>query len=370
MTTPRSGPFRPGPGRRPPYLAGREEEQALLRERLNDLSDGVAPRSGVVVHGPRGNGKTTLLHWLEREVEAEPKVDSVWLTPSSFHGERELASRLLPKAPWRWLYSGPIATRRPFRARERETISAVESALTARAKRRSFVLLLDEAHTLTPDIGRALLDASQAVAARLPFLLVLAGTPDLVLSQMGASFRSRAQAIPVGRLTEEAAREAVLRPFADAGIPITEEALAHILGESDGHPYFLQLWGLSVWHRARNGSDRPARVTLAEVEAAQADFDGQKNFYFRDRYDEIRNALRPAVALAEAFSEAPLLDDRSLEAALRRGLGEEGPPEEIPAMEEFFHSLGFIWRPGTGAAWEPGIPSLMDYIRETAPTPP
>lgn len=369
-----TGPFRPGPGRRPPYLAGREGEQAFLRERLNDLADGVAPRSGVVVHGPRGNGKTTLLHWLEREVESEPKVDSVWLTPSSFHGEQELASRLLPKAPWRRFSSGPIPHRRPFRARDRETISAVESALTARAKRRSFVLLLDEAHTLTPDIGRALLNASQSVGARLPFLLVLAGTPGLraVMSQMGASFRSRARAIPVGRLTEEAAREAVLRPFADEGVPITEDALAHILAESHGYPFFLQLWGLSVWRQARRGSEPPSGVTRADVAAAQPDFDGQREIYFRDRYDEIRNAerLRPAVAMAEAFSEAPLLDDRGLEAALRRGLGEEAPSEEIRAMEEFFHSLGFIWRPGTGAAWEPGIPSLMDYIRVTAPTPP
>ena len=233
MTTPRSGPFRPGPGKRPPYLAGREAEQALFRDWLNDLSDGVAPRSGVVVHGPRGNGKTTLLHWLEREVDAEPRVDSVWLTPSSFHGEQELVSRLLPKTPWWRLSPGPIANRRPLRGREMETISAVESALTARAKRSSFVLLLDEAHTLTPDIGRILLNASQSVGARLPFLLVLAGTPGLraVLRLMEASFRNRARAIPVGRLTDEAAREAVLRPFADEGVPITEEALAHILRE-------------------------------------------------------------------------------------------------------------------------------------------
>ena len=374
MTTPRSGPFRPGPGKRPPYLAGRQAEQALLRDWLGDLADGAAPPSEVVLHGPRGNGKTTLLHWLEREVDAEPKVDSVWLTPSSFHGEQELVSRLLPKTPWWRLSPGPIANRRPLRGREMETISAVESALTARAKRRSFVLLLDEAHTLTPDIGRIVLNASQSVGARLPFLLVLAGTPGLraVLRLMEASFRNCARAIPVGRLTDEAAREAVLRPFADEGVPITEEALAHILRESDGYPYFLQLWGLSVWRQARRGSEPPSGVTRADVAAAQPDFDGQREIYFRDRYDEIRNAQRlgPAVALAEAFSEAPLLDDRGLEAALRRGLGEGASPEEIRAMEEFFHLLGFIWRPGTGVVWEPGIPSLMDYIRETAPTPP
>ena len=374
MTTPRTGPFRPGPGRRPPYLAGRQAEQALFRDWLGDLADGVAPPSEIVLHGPRGNGKTALLHWLEREVDSNPKVDSVWLTPSSFRSERGLADLLVPKSRWRWLSPDQISYRW-FRWRpEQETISAIDAALTARVKRRSFVLLLDEAHTLTPDIGRALLNACQSVGARLPFLLVLAGTPGLraVLSRMGASFWSRAHAIPVGRLPEEAARDAVLRPFEDEGISVTEEALAHILGESHGYPYFLQLWGLSVWRQVRRGSEPPSGVTRADVAAAQCEFDGQKEIYYRDRYDEIRDAesLGPAVALAEAFSEAPLLDDRALEAALRRGLGEGASPEEIRAMEEFFHLLGFIWRPGTGVVWEPGIPSLMDYVREKAPTPP
>lgn len=306
------------------------------------------PRVKSCSTGPRGNGKTALPHWLEREVESNPKVESVWLTPSSFRSERGLADLLVPKSRWRWLSPDQISYRWLRWRPEKETISAIDAALTARAKRRSFFLLLDEAHTLTPDIGRSLLNASQKVGGRLPFLLVLAGTPGLraALSLMGASFRSRAQAIPVGRLTEEAAREAVLRPFADEGVPITGDALAHILAESHGYPYFLQLWGLSVWRQARRGSEPPSAVTRADVAAAQPDFDGQREIYYRDRYDEIRNAQRlgPAVALAEAFSEAPLLDDRSLEAALRRGLGEEARPEEIPAMEEFFHSLGFIWR--------------------------
>ena len=345
-----------------------------MREWLGDLADGAAPPSEVVLHGPRGNGKTALLHWLEREVESNPKVESVWLTPSSFRSERGLADLLVPKSRWRWLSPDQISYRWLRWRPEKETISAIDAALTARAKRRSFVLLLDEAHTLTPDIGRSLLNASQKVGGRLPFLLVLAGTPGLraAMRRMGASFWNRARAIPVGRLTEEAARQAVLRPFADEGVPITDDALAHILAESHGYPYFLQLWGLSVWRQARRGSEPPSGVTRADVAAAQPDFDGQREIYYRDRYDEIRDAerLRPAVALAEAFSETPLLDDRGLEVALRRGLGEDALSEEIRAMEKFFHSLGFIWRPGTGAAWEPGIPSLMDYIRETAPTPP
>ena len=65
-----SGPFRPGAGGLPPYLAGREGEQRLFRELLQDLQRGVPSSSEVVLYGPRGNGKTALLFWLEREIRS------------------------------------------------------------------------------------------------------------------------------------------------------------------------------------------------------------------------------------------------------------------------------------------------------------
>ena len=69
------------------------------------------------------------------------------------------------------------------------------------------VLLLDEAHMLDPEVGRELLNASQEVGRDLPFLLVLAGTPNLQshLGQMGASFWNRAEQVRVGRLSGRAA---------------------------------------------------------------------------------------------------------------------------------------------------------------------
>ena len=30
--------------------------------------------------------------------------------------------------------------------------------------------------------------------------------------------------------------------------------------------------------------------------------------------------------------------------------------------------LGYVWRPETTPMWEPGIPSLMDYVREFTPS--
>ena len=68
----------------------------------------------------------------------------------------------------------------------------LDRVLRARARKNPLVLLLDEAHTLDRELGRTLLNASQVVAEELPFLLALAGTPNLEtqLNRMGASFRS------------------------------------------------------------------------------------------------------------------------------------------------------------------------------------
>ena len=56
-------------------------------------------------------------------------------------------------------------------------IEALTGLLEARCARKPLVALLDEAHTLDPEVGKVLLNSSQKVRARAPFLLVLAGTP-------------------------------------------------------------------------------------------------------------------------------------------------------------------------------------------------
>ena len=86
----------------------------------------------------------------------------------------------------------------------------------------------------------------------LPFLLVLAGTPNLRshLNTMNASFWSRADRRPVGRLDSEATAAAIREPLQSEDIAIDEDALAHVVRESHGYPYFVQLWGDALWRRA------------------------------------------------------------------------------------------------------------------------
>lgn len=355
----------------PPYLAGRESEQTLFRELLTDLSNGFPPDSEVVLHGPRGNGKTALLGWLEAEAASFPSVEVVHRTPSEVPDRARLAEELLPESWWERVAPSEVSvggmTWRPGQARP----PSARALLSVRAARAPLVLLLDEAHTLDPAVGRELLNASQQVGRRMPFLLVVAGTPNLAsqLGAMNASFWNRAEQVRIGRLTASAAGEAFLRPLGEAGIGVSEDALAAMVRESQCYPYFVQLLGRAVWRAARLSEAR-REVTLETVAAARPDFDRTRDAYYRHRYQELTRRRRLGVgqAVAEAFRGRSALHDLELASVIEQSLGAPDDPERVEQARDDLCELGYLWGSETRPEWEPGIPSLMDYIRESGPT--
>ena len=375
MTTrSRQGPFRPGAGGLPPYLAGRASEQALCRALLGDLRDGLAPSRDLVLHGPRGNGKTALLVWLQQEAAAYAGVDVLSLTPAGMPDETKLVERLLPTSWWRRFAPGQVSVQGITWRPGRHDPPPLDEALAVRVRKAPLLLLIDEVHTLDVAVGRALLNAGQQVGRRLPFLLVLAGTPSLRahLNAMDATFWNRADRHPIGRLDGSATAAALRNPLRSDDIEIDDDALAHIVRDSHGYPYFVQLWGQAVWRRAVAATP-PAtagerRITLAAAAAVQAAVDREKDDYCLDRYEELETShlLPVARAVAEAFDTGPLLDDVQLETAIRRGL--EAAPESDPTeAKDLLRNVGYVWRPEAKPVWEPGIPSLLDYVREHVP---
>ena len=370
-----TGPFRPGDGGLPPYLAGRESEQALFHSLLAMLDRGEAPPSEVILYGPRGNGKTALLAWLEEVAAPSYAVDVIRLTPSKIRTGLQLAQRLLPRIWWDAVKPDTIAIRGvTWRPGHDVPAPAADEVLAARASKRALVLLLDEAHTLEPEVGRELLNAAQEVGRRAPLLLVLAGTPNLQahLGTMSASFWDRSRGRPLGRLEASSAADAICRPFRSEDIPVCAEALAHIIGENHGYPYFLQLWGAAVWNRVvGDPSAQPHRVTIADTRACQSVFEFERNLYYLRRHDELEKLrLLPAArAVAEMFDTSECVGGSELKAAVRRGLGPDADEDAVDSAVQRFGHLGFIWRAGAMPDWEPGIPSLMDYIRQVVPAP-
>lgn len=366
-------PFKPGPGGVPPYFAGRETERSLLLDRFEGLRAGEPPAQPVIFYAPRGNGKTALLAWAEQQVEGDDGLDWLWMTPADLPVPEKVAGRLQLNsgidriAPQNIGVAGVSLGLRPS---EEEPLLA--KALQARAKARPFVVFLDEAHTISAEVGHLLLNAAQTAGRRSPFLLVLAGTPDLRdrLRGIGASFWGRSDIRPLGRLDAEAAAEAIRRPLAGADVEIEPEALDRIVRESHGYPFFVQIWGRAVWERANQSSDAGRCVTATVVEEAAPEFHAIRNRYYEDRFDELeeRRLVAPAREVALAFRGRKQLTGTEFREAVRRGTAPGDGPEETAAVRVLKH-LGLVWKSDGAPTWEPGIPSLMDYILEYAPAP-
>ena len=365
--------FKPGPGGRPPYLAGREHEQQICRAFLDQLRQGAAPPRDLIFYGPRGNGKTTLLSWLHEAARARDAVDVIHLTPAAVPTEEKLARRLLAPTWWRRLLPGEVSISGVrWRAGQSRDAPSLDEVLAARTGKKPLLLLLDEAHTLDAGVGHALLNASQIVGRKQPFLLALAGTPHLEsrLSEMDVSFWSRSELLPIGRLDAAAAADALRLPLAGENVAIDDDALAQLVAANQGYPYFVQLLGEALWRRVvAGGSPAGGRITRTDVEAVRADFDQKKGRYYLQRYNELQDqGLLPAArAVAEAFEKRDRLDGAQLESAVRRGLGEPGGGRQAAATAKTLGHLGYIWRPDAVPTWEAGIPSLMDYVRTHAP---
>ena len=326
------------------------------------------PRDAIVI-GPRGNGKTALLRWFQQEIEAGSGADVVWLTPSDIEDLDSLATELVPLHRFESLRPETLSFsigigRLGWELGDRP--ASLTRLLMARCKRRPLVTLLDEAHNLDKRVANVLLNASQSVTAEAPFLLVLAGTPELQmrLNEVSATFWNRAKQIGIGRLDATATAAALTRPFAKQEPPVTFEAgaLGKVVAETQGYPYFVQLWGDALWNAA---NDIGATVIhTAIVEAASVAFGSERENYYEDRRNELeqRDLLGVAASVASAFRRKETLSGGELRAAIASAQP-DGATTDALRLEDGLASVGYVWRrPGAGNRWEPGIPNLMTYV--------
>ena len=330
-------------------------------------------------------GKTALLGWFKDEVEkSEAKKNSirvVWVTPHKLNSPLDLWNSLLPPPSWIKERLGKL--KKANAGIELQGVKAAvgfeltesinqefENTLIKKNKKRPLILLLDEAHKMGTGLCYQLLNVYQIVRKETPFMLVLAGTPGLqnFLSNVGATFVERARYISLGRLDEQSSADAISKPFEEQGIQITEDALSLIVEDSQCYPYFLQLWGSSLWDIAT--VKNLTLITEKQVVVAKEQVLSTRQEMYKGRRKKLNKiGLRATtVAIAKAFQNTKEMSEDTILKIITDNL----PVDKLNAQTneerlQIFIDNDFIWQQQGLDLYEPGIPSLMTYVLNQQP---
>ena len=368
-----SNPFKPGSGQTPPHLAGRGGAKHNINELLAELNEPHGVSSDAILYGPRGNGKTTLLGWVYNHCVAVPQhITVLRITPSRTASLKEqlMSSMGTALAQVTTEGAGSVGAMIARLTGKRSVVQSsqaepLESFLIKQAHKTPLVLLVDEAHTMPAEWGHELLNVSQGVRQDAPFLLLLAGTPGIEehMASIDVTFWDRSVDIPLGLLDTDATTAAITGPMSKAGISLAPNVLPKVAAESQGYPYFIQLWGKELWGAAIQANRKQIDEALLSV--ARDNVNDRKNIFYRRRYNEItRQGLeRTAIDVANGFNDRETINSHELRSIVAGMPVAFDPPADVLATITKLKNLGYIWQgPATSDDWQPGIPSLMTHV--------
>lgn len=323
-------PYSPGAGTPPPELAGREIILELAENAIARTQKGRATKS-LMLLGLRGVGKTVLLNRIDQIAEeagcrtalfeADPNRSFPEQITQQLHrillrlDRRERVNEKVQKAfvllrgfasafsvkygEFEVGLSGDIATGN-LNIDLTDLLVAVGEA--AESRNTVAVMMVDEVQYIAKVGLGALIMALHKVSQRqLPVLFFGAGLPQLTrLAGEAKSYAERLFDYPeVDRLDSESARTALVEPAKRESVAFDEDALVAILKETEGYPFFLQVWGYYAWEAAPSPPITSKHVATATKKAI-ASLDGS---FFKVRLDRLTNRQQNyARALAELGS--------------------------------------------------------------------
>ena len=374
-------PFCPGTGSVPDYLVGREPEQALLRKALRAITGprkgdygpllGRAPQPLKIV-GPRGVGKTALLAWTKSVVDPEDAdVVSLADLPDSDSGDEfsEFLSELANIPGFDLKKHGESQAHKYIQMAlnwrpGQPSVLGFRQILQERVQVRPLLLLLDEVmHYDAGMLGKLLRHSQMLMSDRWPLAIVLAGTPALNahLQEVDATFINRAKNIRINSLDPAATRDALIKPFADHGVSVTDEALELMVSWTDDYPYFTQIVGSAVWEAQEEAGC--AEVDVALVQSTQQAVQKEREDFYESIYQIISKAkllehARKAVAAIEAVPEP--LDPEEVTACLGEGTDLKG--KDPSDVYEKLLDAGLFWE-FKARRVSAAIPSFFNYFK-------
>lgn len=384
-------PYSPGAGRPPAALVGRDSQLEQWVIALDRIESGRSAQP-LVLYGLRGVGKTVLLtrffnlardrNWIAAQVEAGTGKSLREALGEALHAP--LADLARPSAGKRLLKG--LKTALSFKASYdtsgtwnfgldlTETAGGgadtgkLETDLNKLARDLSeaaeeeevgLAILIDEAQDLTPAELTAVCSAAHVAGQHeWSCLFALAGLPSLprVLAE-AKSYSERLFAFQrIEHLPESLARKALIEPAAIEDIGWEQDAIALIVKETSGYPYFLQQFGQETWNEASGPAITLADARVGAARGRAALDDG----FFRARWDRATRAeqkyLRAMAADEDAGSSSG-----DVAARLGRSVTSFGP------VRASLISKGLIFAPEHGIVAFT-VPGMADFIQRQ-PTP-
>jgi hypothetical protein len=386
----RDNPYTPGAGRKPPYLAGRNKDLEDFGSLVEVLSGGGADRS-LIYYGLRGVGKTVLLMELDilaseagwattdvQEVGSQPDFRATFAQMASRllremsrkHRIKERVERALGVVKaFSLLTPGGVQLKLDVDAvsgvadsgdPEQDLVELLrEIGESAREARSGALFLIDEMHNLDSPSLAAVCMAFQAVSRdALPVALVGAGLPDLQVRLMRAKpyadrlFEYR----ELGRLTEPAARVALIKPAATLGVEFDENAARSVVQMAAGYPYFLQEYGRELW----NAAEAPP-VNMDDVEEVRDLVKEQlARTFYGTRFALASDAEQRYLAAMASLGSPPYST-----AEVARAWGAENQRQTSPHRDSLIQK-GLIWSPRRGQV-DFTVPLFAEYLLEHHP---
>lgn len=269
-------PFRPGAGHKPPYLAGRHDEQNEFLKML----DQKPITQNLIITGLRGVGKTVLLETLKPIA-----ISKGWLwagtdlSESATISEHSLSIRIIAdlasitsafaateinktnvgfnatteKVPIKGSYNFLIQKYNETPGLDNDKLKAVLETVWDIVKNSAngIILAYDEAQILKDQAAEKqfplslLLEVVQYLQRKqIPYLLVLTGLPTLFPNLVNArTYAERMfHILNIDKLSDDESEEAIRKPIEKDDCPVnfSQDAIQSIISYSGGYPYFVQ----------------------------------------------------------------------------------------------------------------------------------
>ena len=372
-------PFTPGAGLSPPYLAGRDEEKRQIGELLEATQRGGGAAPDLVLFGPRGTGKTVMLAWIKEQIRGLIRSDSPFRHKELDAGElsgsqRDIVRELLnvridvgrPDKVEGEAGIGPVRGRGSWSLEQ--TATSMYETLVTECTRQPTVIVMDESHIADPQGCGALLRLSQKLKTDgASVLTALAGTPGLidVLKTADATFAERSHVISLGLLDAASSRSAIEIPMREGGIEADEVLLEEVAQDSQGYPWFLQLWGRALWLSSSESGRR--ELIREDVECAREQVDAHRRGMYEFRSSRWERDLKSWLSEVLFHVDATRPITRTvLDDAIDKVVDELGllPTDRSNIRREILAS-DLLWSPWGSSTLMPGIPSFVNYVLES-----